>query len=262
MQLFQVDSFTHTPFAGNPAGICILNEFNNDKWHLNLAAEMNVSETAFLVKNEDHFLIRYFSPTVEVPICGHATLAAAHVIFQQQIADAVKEIKFKAAFGDLSVKKSENWLNMNFPAYKLKKAVVPKNFNKAVGFMPLEIYETDDDWLLALCENQEQLLNLQPNFDLMMQKGIRHLIVTCRGDDKNTDFVSRCFAPGSGINEDPVTGSAHCALTPFWYKKTGKKEFNAKQLSTRGGQLKLSYQDKRIGISGQAVTIFQLKFMQ
>ncbi len=255
--IYQVDAFTAEPFKGNPAGVCILSKEVSKKWMQNLAAEMNLSETAFIVKTANKYKIRYFSPAAEVPLCGHATLASAHVLFQSGMVRRNEVITFTSRVGDLFVRKSGNWIIMNFPAYDLEPIQIPSIAEKLIGIRPEKLYRTSHDWILALLNNEEDIRNLKPDFSMMKDSPFGNLIVTAPSEDTNFDFCVRCFAPALGINEDPVTGSAHCALTPFWNKTTGREEFISRQISKRSGILKVALKGNRVEIAGHAKTIFK-----
>jgi PhzF family phenazine biosynthesis protein len=254
--IYQVDAFTAEPFKGNPAGVCILDKEVTKKWMQNVAAEMNLSETAFIVKTGRKYKIRYFTPESEIPLCGHATLASAHIIYQTGIISKEKSIIFDSGAGELTVRTSGNWIIMNFPAYEVKRMQIPPIAEKLLGIKPAELYTTSHGWTLALFQNEEDVRNLKPDFSRMKNSPFGDLIVTAPSEDTNFDFCVRCFAPALGINEDPVTGSAHCALTPFWSHKTGREEFISRQVSKRSGILKVALKGNRIEISGHAKTIF------
>lgn len=256
--IYQVDAFTAEPFKGNPAGVCILKKEVSKRWMQNMAAEMNLSETAFIVKAGDKHKIRYFSPESEVPLCGHATLASAHILFQESTTVKDKTITFVTGAGEhLYIRKSGNWIIMNFPAYNVEPMQVPESAEKLLGIKPVELYRTSHGWTLALFHNEEDIRNLKPDFNMMKDSPFGDLIVTAPSEDTNFDFCVRCFAPAIGINEDPVTGSAHCALTPFWHEKTGRDEFFSRQVSKRSGILKVSYKSDRVEIAGHAKTVFK-----
>jgi PhzF family phenazine biosynthesis protein len=255
-KIYQVDAFTAEPFKGNPACVCILDREMPKKWMQNIAAEMNVSETAFIVKDKEKYKIRYFTPESEVPLCGHATLASAHIMFEEGLAEADKKIIFISKAGELMVRKSGNWINMNFPAYNFEPVRIPADIEKIIGIKPAELYRTSNGWRLALLMGEHELRNLQPDFNLMKASVYGELIVTAPSEVTNFDFCVRCFAPALGINEDPVTGSAQCVLVPFWHKKTGRDEFIVHQISKRSGILKVALKGNRVQISGHAKTIF------
>jgi PhzF family phenazine biosynthesis protein len=258
--IYQVDAFTDEPFKGNPAGVMIVDKFFDKELMQNIASEMNLSETAFLCQNENYFDIRYFTPTREVPLCGHATLASAHIIFELGLVKPDKTISIKATAADLTISKDAGWLVMNFPVDKSNKIDIPKGFKEIIGFEPIETWSTDFGWIIAIAKCEEDILNANPNFEKMVQNGLGHLMITSQSERNEVDFVLRCFAPVSGINEDPVTGSAHCALTPLWAAKLGLKEMNSFQLSKRTGKLKVKLVDDRVEIKGKAVTVFEARF--
>ena len=255
--IYQVDAFTDKPFKGNPAGVMIVDENFPVEEMQNLAAEMNLSESAFIIPNGNEFRIRYFTPNREVPLCGHATLASAHIIYELGLKKADEAIVFKAEGGELTMNKQGEWISMNFPAYPLTKMNVQADFKATVGFEPLEMYSSIYDWVIAVAASEADVLGAKPNLELLKTNGLAHLMITAKGEQPDRDFVLRVFAPLVGINEDSVTGSAHCALTPLWHQKTGKTEFNSYQLSKRTGRLKVKLLTDRVEIKGQAITVFQ-----
>jgi PhzF family phenazine biosynthesis protein len=255
--IYQVDAFTDRPFKGNPAGVMIVNQEMTSGWMQNMALEMNLSETAFIVPREGIFDIRYFTPAIEVPLCGHATLASAHILFMEGIVQPGGQFTFNAKGGKLVIRKEGDWIVMNFPVYSLTEIKVPAGFPELVGFNPIEAWASDDDWIIAIARTEKEIYSAKPDFNGLIRNEMGHLIITALSTEANTDFVVRCFAPQSGINEDPVTGSAHCALTPLWHMKTGKLEMNSFQVSDRTGRLKVRLLDDRVEISGQAVTVFK-----
>ena len=186
--IYQVDAFTAEPFKGNPAGVCILNKEVSKKWMQNLAAEMNLSETAYIVKTANKYKIRYFSPDSEVPLCGHATLASAHVLFQSGMVRRNDVITFSSGVGELYVRKSGNWIIMNFPAYEIEPIQIPSIAEKLLGIRPEELYRTSHDWILALLGTEENVRNLKPDFNMMKDSPFGNLIVTAPSEDTNFDF--------------------------------------------------------------------------
>jgi len=254
--IYQVDSFTAVPFKGNPAGVMMVDEHFSAEKMQHLAAEMNLSETAFVIPQGEAFRIRYFTPNREVPLCGHATLASGHILYELGLKKADESIVFKAEGGELTLTKQGDWIAMNFPAYPLTKMDIPSDFKSSVGFEPLEIYSSIYDWVIAVAASESDVLHAQPELERIKTNGLGHLMITAKGEQPDRDFVLRVFAPLAGINEDPVTGSAHCALTPLWYAKTGKTEFNSYQLSKRTGRLKVKLLNDRVEIKGQAITVF------
>jgi PhzF family phenazine biosynthesis protein len=255
--IYQVDAFTDQPFKGNPAGVCILEKEMAEEWMQNVAAEMNLSETAFIIREKREFLIRFFSPEAEIPLCGHATLSSAHIMFETGVVSRKDKITFQSKSGKLIISNSGSWIIMNFPSYPLKPVKIPTGINKIIGIKPVELYRTGHGWTFALLKSENEVRDLKPDFKLMKDSEFGDLIVTAPSADKHYDFCVRCFAPALGIDEDPVTGSAHCALVPFWYDKTGKKEFVSHQVSRRGGILRVKKKGDRVEISGQARTIFK-----
>lgn len=255
--LYQVDAFTDTPFKGNPAGVMIVDESMAEEKMQNIAMEMNLSETAFIIPGEKEYQIRYFTPTREVPLCGHATLAGAHIIYETGLKAPTEPIDFMAKAGHLRIAKEADWIVMHFPEYPLNNMETPGGFQSAMGFEPVEIYSSSYGWVVAVAENEKTVAEAQPDFELLKAHGLGHLMVTARSESYESDFVVRCFVPESGINEDPVTGSAHCALTPLWSEKLGKKEMNSLQLSERSGQLRVKLLDDGVEIKGKAVTVFK-----
>ncbi|MBC6997882.1 PhzF family phenazine biosynthesis protein [Cytophaga sp. FL35] len=248
LRLFQVDAFTDKVFGGNPAAICPLKEWLEDQLMQKIAMENNLAETAFYVPKQDHFEIRWFTPTTEVDLCGHATLAAAYVLFYLEgySKDQIKFISPRS--GQLLVEKREDMLSMNFPADELEKISLSDDLKKCFQLEAKEAYEGKTDFVLVF-DSEEEIATLQPELESIQKLNARGVIATAIGS--SVDFVSRFFAPQSGINEDPVTGSAHTTLTPLWHQKTGKTEFNAKQLSARGGDLQCTLLENRVEMRGK-----------
>ncbi|MBK9727032.1 MAG: PhzF family phenazine biosynthesis protein [Saprospiraceae bacterium] len=251
IRIFQVDAFADRLFSGNPAAICILDKWLSDGLMQSIANENNLAETAFVVPYERNFEIRWFTPTVEVDLCGHATLASAFVLFNIfNHPDSV--IRFHSPrSGFLSVEKKDDILYLDFPSDTLEPISELKDvlIEKCIGIKPLELYKGKTDYI-ALIDNEISLQHLQPDLEEIAKLKARGLIVTAKGN--TVDFVSRFFAPQSGINEDPVTGSAHTSLTPIWAKKLNKNKMIAKQLSIRGGQLLCEFNNERCIIGGKA----------
>ena len=235
-QLFQVDAFTNQPFKGNPAGVCISDVFPEKEVMQNIAMELNCSETAFVASNGSTFDIRYFTPIAEVPLCGHATLSEEHIMYETERLPLCDKIVFNSSVGELSVRKQGHFIELNFPVYPLEEIEITDEFEKAVGQKVLKLIETDDFWNMAVLKNEQAVKDCAPQLHLLKKWG-KELIITARSDHEKYDFVCRCFAPSSGIDEDPVTGSAHCALTPYWSKVLGKKEMRSHQISKRSGKI-------------------------
>jgi PhzF family phenazine biosynthesis protein len=258
MRLYQVDSFTSVKFKGNPAGVCLLDKFPDASLMQSIAMEMNLSETAFVEISDNSFYIRYFTPTQEVPLCGHATLASAHILYELGIVQMEKDFVFKAQDENLQIKREDDWIMMNFPVYQLSKANLSLKFDNIIGIKSIETYKSDNDWIVALVDNEKELLGASPDFEAINKENLGMLIaVTSKSDSSDFDFVVRVFCnPVCGITEDPVTGSANCILAPYWNQKSGKTIFHSKQLSKRTGELKTELTDNRVNIYGQAKTVF------
>lgn len=255
--IYQVDAFTNTPFTGNPAGVMIIDDSFTASRMQNIAMEMNLSETAFIIPDGNDFRIRYFTPEKEVPLCGHASLASAHIIYETGLKEKNDIITFLAEGARITVTRENDLIAMNFPVYPVTPIETPVCFKETVGFEPLEMYSSIYNWIIAVAASEADIVNTKPDFERMKTNGLGHLMITAGGEQPDRDFVLRCFAPVSGINEDPVTGSAHCALVPLWHTKTGKTEFNSFQLSRRTGRLASRLFDGRVEIKGQAVTVFK-----
>lgn len=247
--LYQVDAFTDKVFGGNPAAVCPLESWLDKSLMQNIAAENNLSETAFFVKKGDRFEIRWFTPKLEIDLAGHPTLATAHVIFNHTDYNK-NEITFISSGGELMVTKSNDLLVMNFPARPPEAVMTPAPLIRGLGLEPLEVRKARD--YLVLYPSEENILSIKPKFDALAELDCLGIIITARGNQ--SDFVSRFFAPRAGINEDPVTGSAHTTLIPFWAEKLDKKSFHAFQLSERKGELFCEYLGDRVKIGGYAVT--------
>jgi len=250
LPIYQADAFASGLFKGNPAAVVPLNEWLSDEMLQQIAAENNLSETAFFIPQGDHFHIRWFTPMTEVDLCGHATLATAHVLFNE-LNFRDKQVEFESKSGILTVKKVEDKLQLNFPADFVKLEEKNPEFLKALGVQPIAEFKGRTKHLM-LFDSEESIRNMKPNFHLLKQTNARGIIVTAKGN--KVDFVSRFFAPKVGIDEDPVTGSAHTLLVPFWSAKLNKMELTALQLSARGGQLWCTLSGDRVLIAGKAVT--------
>ena len=251
LTLYQVDAFTDKLFHGNPAGVCILKTWPELSLMQQIAAENNLPETAFIVQKKDEVEIRWFTPTVEVDLCGHATLASAHVLFTYYTPGINLINFFSPRSGYLAVEQKNEWLTLNFPKDVYTKIDVPEVLINAFQKSPIEAFRGKSDFLL-IYENQRDIEEMNPDLAMIASIGGRGVIVSAPGT--TVDFVSRFYAPQSGINEDPVTGSAHTTLTPYWSHKTGKSKLTAMQLSKRGGELVCELAGQRVLISGKAVT--------
>jgi len=252
--IVQVDAFTSRPFAGNPAAVCVLDGPADEQWMRNVAAEMNLSETAFLHPENQGYRLRWLTPAVEVDLCGHATLASAHVLWEDKHLAAGTAAVFHTRSGLLTCKQRGGWIEMDFPAKIAEASDTPPQLAEALGAELLYTGRNQFDYLVEV-RDEAVLRSLQPNHHLLRQLPVRGVIATARGADY--DFVSRFFAPGSGIDEDPVTGSAHSALAPFWRQRLAKNEMIGFQASARGGVVKVRLEDDRVHMSGQAVTVLR-----
>ena len=222
LTIIQVDAFTNTPFKGNPAAVCVLSSPRDDRWMQNVALEMNLSETAFLLEEKDGFNLRWFTPATEVPLCGHATLASAHVLWSEGHLRSEEAAHFHTKSGLLIAKKQGEWITLDFPANHSKPTTAPPELTEALG-VPIKTIMQNDLGYLVEVESEDNVRKMQPNFTLMSDANV--IVTSVTGSDSEYDFVSRFFAPGLGINEDPVTGAAHCCLAPFWRDRLGKDEF-------------------------------------
>ena len=248
LTLYQIDAFTDQVFKGNPAAVCPLDDWLRNTDLQAIAGENNLSETAFYVPAEAGFQLRWFTPKAEVDLCGHATLATAFVIFNFS-GYADETVKFETRSGELAVTKSDDWLVMDFPSQPGKPCATPPQLVEGLGKTPVEVLSSED--YMAVFENEEDVTALKPNFDALSKLDLRGVMVTAKG--KDVDFVSRFFAPRYGINEDPVTGSAHCALTPYWSGKLNKTRLSARQISKRSGYIECELKGDRVFLSGKAV---------
>ncbi len=249
LPFYQVDAFTSKLFGGNPAAVMPLEKWLDDETLQNIAAENNLSETAFFVKEGEHYHIRWMTPVNEVPLCGHATLASAYVIFNF-IEKNLNKINFFSKSGELIVTREGDLLTLDFPKHKPTPLVMNETIQKCFERKPIEVLQ-NGFYLLIIFESEEYIRNLKPDFELIKQLHPHAVIVSAKGDQ--ADFVSRMFAPNEGINEDPVTGSAHTVLVPYWSEKLSKKNFRALQVSKRGGELICHDDGDRVRISGRAV---------
>jgi len=247
--LWQVDAFTAGPFTGNPAAICVPDEWLPDDIMQKIAAENNLAETAFIIPDSDDWKIRWFTPLVEVDLCGHATLASGFVVLNQ-LKPGSKNVTFHSLHsGTLKVSSRGDMLELDFPTDTLTACSLPVVIKESLGISPVESYMGRSDYLVLL-NNEAEVLNLRPDFRRLASADGRGVIVTAKGTD--VDFVSRFFAPQAGIDEDPVTGSAHTTLTPFWSSRLGKTAMKARQLSARGGYLECTLNGDRTLIAGRA----------
>jgi PhzF family phenazine biosynthesis protein len=249
-----VDAFTDVPFAGNAAAVCILDAPRDDHWMQAVAREMNLAETAFLLREDDGWRLRWFAPAAEVDLCGHATLASAHVLWDEGQRDRSEVLRFQTRSGLLTAVTRDGWISLDFPATPPVEAEGPPTLGPALGVPVIAVFRTPFDWLVEV-EDEAAVRALDPDFAALARLGPRGVIVTSRASSPAAyDFVSRFFAPAVGIAEDPVTGSAHCALGPLWGARLGRQQLIGCQASSRGGMVRVTLQGERVLLSGQAVT--------
>ncbi len=258
--LYQVDAFTNQRFRGNPAGVCILKETKPDQWMQAVAQEMNLSETAFLLPENDGYRLRWFTPAAEVDLCGHATLASAHILWETGRLEASQPACFYTLSGCLGASRQSDWIELDFPTKLEKPCPPPAGLTDILGIKPIYVGKNQFDYLVEV-ENAEVVRQTRPDFARLKEIDVRGVIVTSRSDTDEYDFVSRFFAPRVGVNEDPVTGSSHCCLGPYWGKKLGKQVLNAYQTSARGGVLRVRLEGERVFLGGQAITVFKAKLL-
>jgi predicted PhzF superfamily epimerase YddE/YHI9 len=251
-----VDAFADRPFAGNPAAVCLLDDERDAEWMQSVAAEMNLSETAFVRRLVEDFELRWFTPTVEVDLCGHATLASAHVLWSEGIARESRPIYFRTRSGILTCVRDGDRIELDFPAFPAAEAAPPAGLLESLGATALFVGRSRFD-SLVLVESEGALRGLRPDFARLRDVPARGVIVTSAADDPRIDFVSRFFAPAAGIDEDPVTGSAHCTLGPFWGQRLGKSKLKAFQASRRGGTVHVRLDGDRVVLGGQTVTVLE-----
>jgi len=258
--LYQVDAFTNQPFRGNPAGVCLLDQPKPDAWMQALAQEMNLSETAFLRPENDGYRLRWFTPAAEVDLCGHATLASAHILWETGRLASDNPARFYSLSGPLGASRQGALIELDFPA-KLEQPCPPvPELAEILGVKPVYIGKNQFDYLVEL-ENAKMVRQARPDFARLKEIDVRGVIVTSRADTPEYDFISRFFAPAVGVNEDPVTGSSHTCLGPYWAKKLGKNTLRAYQASTRGGVLSVRLNGERVLLGGQAVTVFKAELL-
>lgn len=253
MEIQVVDAFTDRPFAGNPAAVCRLSEPADEGWMKNLAREMNLSETAFLIPDGSGYQIRWLTPSLEVDLCGHATLASAHVLFSE----GREKVEFFSRSGALTAARlPDGWIRLDFPATVPAACAPPDGLLEALGCRALWVGRSRFDYLVEV-DSEATVRALKPDHSRLGKLEVRGIMVTARGQDY--DFVSRFFAPGAGVAEDPVTGSAHCSLTPYWAEKLGKRRMLAYQASLRGGVVRVELAGERVYLEGQAVTVSRVR---
>jgi len=250
-----VDAFTDRPFAGNPAGVCLLTKDVTSEWMQHAAAEANLSETAFVRRRDDgDFALRWFTPAAEVALCGHGTLATAHTLWELGELPLNAAARFHTQSGLLTATKLGEWIELDFPANPTASVVPPVGLVRALGLRAVYVGRTPFDFLIEV-ESEAAVRSAAPDLHTLKGLGVRGVIVTARSESSDADFVSRFFAPGIGIDEDPVTGSTHCALAPYWQAKLGRDELVGHQLSPRGGIVRCSVVGDRVHLGGKAVTV-------
>jgi PhzF family phenazine biosynthesis protein len=259
--IYQVDAFTDRPFSGNPAGVCVLERAAPEKWMQVVAAEMNVAETAFLVRRDDGaYDLRWFTPTVEVDLCGHATLASAHILWDERILPADERARFHTKSGELTAWREADTIRMDFPSEPVTSSEAPAALAEALGVPFTFAGKNRMDWLVEVAD-EAAVLVIRPELRALVTLGVRGVIVTARSATPERDFVSRFFAPAAGVDEDPVTGSAHCALAPYWAGKLGKSALTGYQASARGGTVLCAVAGDRVVLAGRAVTVLRAKLL-
>jgi PhzF family phenazine biosynthesis protein len=254
--IYHVDAFTSKAFAGNPAAVCILPAPAPEAWMRNVAREMNLSETSFLVPRQDGYNLRWFTPAVEVELCGHATVASAHILWETGALKPDEQARFHTLSGLLTADRRGDWIELDFPAKPEEPAAPWDELVRGLGITPRYVGKSQFDFLVE-ADSEQAVRGLEPDFTLLKRTKARGVIVTARSENAEFDFVSRFFAPGAGVDEDPVTGSAHCVLGPYWAKHLGKTEFVAYQASARGGVVKVRLVGDRVKLGGQAVTVLR-----
>jgi PhzF family phenazine biosynthesis protein len=257
LRLLQVDAFTSEPFRGNPAAVCLLDRERADRWMQDVAGEMNLSETAFLLPRDDGFSLRWFTPAVEVALCGHATLASAHALWEEQVLAPSEIARFHTKSGLLTAERQGEWIELDFPATREERAEAPDGLLSSLGVTEaVYVGRNKFDYLVEVA-SEEIVRSLDPDHAQLRKIPVRGVIVTSRATMPDADFVSRFFAPGSGVDEDPVTGSAHCCLTPYWATRLGKDAMTGYQASRRGGYVRGRADGERVKLGGRAVTVFR-----
>jgi len=255
MKLFQVDAFTDARFKGNPAAVCLLDEARDDEWMQAVAQEMNLSETAFLLRGDERYNLRWFTPAMEVDLCGHATLASAHVLWEIGTIEDTADIEFDTRSGVLTATRAGDWIELDFPATPEEPATCNIDLERGLGATPTYVGKSSFDFLIEV-PTEQVVRDIEPDFIVLERAQSRGIIVTAHAAGDKYDFVSRFFAPQTGVPEDPVTGSSHCCLAPYWAKRLGKDELVGYQASARGGTVRVRVEGRRVVLGGQAVTVF------
>lgn len=254
--VIQVDAFAERPFTGNPAAVCVMDAARDEAWMRNVAMEMNLSETAFLHPEDDGYRLRWFTPAVEVALCGHATLASAHVLWETGALAADAEARFHTQSGLITCRRDGEWIWMDFPAKPNQPAAPPAGLASALGAEPVYVGRSQYDVIVEVA-SEDAVASLAPDIGALRQVQARGVIVTARASRGDADFVSRFFAPAVGVDEDPVTGSAHCVLAPYWAEKLGRAELTGYQASRRGGTVRVRAAGDRVHLGGKAFTVMR-----
>lgn len=254
--IVQIDAFADRAFAGNPAAVCLLDGPRDDSWMQLVAREMNLSETAFLFPADDGYNLRWFTPSTEVKLCGHATLASAHHLWESGRAKPGDTLRFHTQSGLLSASKHGDMIELDFPAKPVSRVSPPTGLLEALGTSAKFVGRSTFDFLVEV-ETEQVVRSLSPNFSQLRSAPARGVIVTARSVTPDFDFVSRFFAPAAGVDEDPVTGSAHCSLGPYWAERLGKTQFSAYQASARGGRISVTVRGERVLLAGKAITVLR-----
>ena len=254
--IYQVDAFADQAFSGNPACVCLMDKQQDDQWFQNVAAEMNLSETAFVWNDDGKFLIRWFTPVTEVDLCGHATLASAHTLWETGTLASDCEAVFESRSGRLSAVRAGDQISMNFPSRPPVATDLPVGLAEGLGIKPLFVGTDKTDYMVEV-ESEEVIRGLTPDFGVLKSVSARGIIVTAKCESGEYDFISRFFGPAAGIDEDPVTGSAHTILTPYWAEKLGRTKMSAFQASSRGGRVSVELKGDRVLLGGNARTVFR-----
>ena len=255
-QILQIDAFTNVAFKGNPAGVCILAAEPTYQWMQSVAAEMNLAETAFVLPIAEGYSLRWFTPTVEVDLCGHATIAASHALWSQGILSEDEKAVFHTLSGVLTARKDDEWIILDFPSRPAKVHPTPKFLMEGLGIPEQEVLRSDYNYLVVL-NSEEEVVSLEPDFGTLCKVDGFGVIVTAPSKDSRYDFVSRFFVPKVGVPEDPATGSSHCTLAPFWAQRLGKNPLIGHQISSRGGVIRVNVLGDRVELGGQAITVLE-----
>ena len=260
LTIVQVDAFTDTPFAGNPAAVCLLPEPRDERWMQDVAREMSLSETAFLHRREDGFDLRWFTPAVEVDLCGHATLASAHVLWEDGHLRPDEQARFFTKSGLLTARRDGEWIELDLPVEAEEPVEVPADLVRALAITPKYVGKNRFNYVVEI-DSEAAVREVKPDFSLLQTLPVQGVIVTSLSASPDFDFVCRYFAPAAGINEDPVTGSAYCCLGPFWQQRLKKDAFLAQQVSPRGGIVRVRLSGDRVLLGGKAITVLRAELL-